>query len=218
MNGAPTVEVLGARLWFRGDRTLLERHPRIAVVGTRTPTEAGARRARKLVRDLVQSNANTVIVSGLARGIDTLAHTEALARGGRTIAVIGTPIDRVYPKENAELQRRIGDSELLLSEFAPGAPITRSSFPRRNRTMALVADASVIVEAGATSGAESHGWAALRLGRPLFLLKSLADSPHAWPRRMQTHGARVLRDVAELLEVLSSPSRETTQTRLDGVD
>lgn len=215
MNGVPIAELLGplapnalryapSLLWARGDRALLERHPRVAIVGTRNPSEHGQRRTRKLVRELVKANA--VVVSGLARGVDTIAHTETLARGGRTIAVIGTPVDRAYPSENAALQKRLSERELVISEFAPGSLTTKANFPRRNRTMALVSDASVIVEAGASSGTQSQGWETLRLGRPLFLLKSLVDTGLEWPKRMVAHGAIVLHDVNALLDALPASS------------
>jgi DNA processing protein len=211
MQSGLTVDLLGPlnaveqkfappTLWTEGDLTLLQRHPRIAVVGTRHPSPEGERRARKLVKALVADSA--IIVSGLAQGIDTIGHTEAMARGGRTIAVIGTPLDDVFPKANAALQRRIGEAHLLVSQFAPSTPVARGNFPRRNRTMALVADASVIIEAGEGSGTLSHGWEALRLGRPLFLLKSLLESGLTWPREMLDHGALVLAATEDLLRVL----------------
>lgn len=211
MQGQPTVELLGPlnlveqkfapkTLWTKGDTDLLMRHPRVAIVGTRSPSAEGERRTRRLVRELVKAKA--VVVSGLARGVDTVAHTETLALAGRTIAVLGTPLDDVFPKDNASLQERIGASDLLVSEFPPGSKVGRGNFPRRNRTMALVADASVIVEAGATSGTISQGWEAIRLGRPLFLLKSLVDSGPAWPREMIEHGAFVLNHMADLLDIL----------------
>lgn len=211
MDGVGTIELLGPlnpteqrfappKLWVRGDRTLLARHPRVALVGTRHPTADGQRRVKRLVRELVKADA--VVVSGLAQGVDTIAHTETLALGARTIAVIGTPIDEVFPKQNAALQRKIGETDLLVSEFAPGTPTTKGNFPRRNRTMALIADASVIVEAGESSGTQSQGWEAIRLGRPLFLLKSLVDSGVAWAAKMVDHGAFVLEDMAGLLDVL----------------
>lgn len=187
-------------LWTRGDTTLLERHPRVAVVGTRSPSSEGERRTRRLVKELVKVGA--VVVSGLAAGIDTIAHTQTLALGGKTIAVVGTPLDEVFPKANASLQERIGETALLISEFAPRSKVSRGNFPRRNRTMALVSDASVIVEAGPTSGTISLGWEAIRLGRPLFLLESLVDAGLPWPREMVEHGAFVLHDMADLLDVL----------------
>ena len=89
-----------------------------------------------------------------------------------------------------------------MSEFPPGSAVSRGNFPRRNRTMALIADASVIIEAGEGSGTLSQGWEALRLGRPLFLLKSLVESKLAWPRELLDHGALVLAGMDELLRVL----------------
>lgn len=211
MSGTRTVELLGSlnaveqkfapqTLWTQGDTALLSRHPRVAIVGTRSPSAEGERRTRRLVKELV--NVSAVIVSGLAQGVDTIAHTQTLALGGRTIAVLGTPLDDVFPAANASLQERIGESDLLVSEFAPRSTVARGNFPRRNRTMALVSDASVIIEAGATSGTVSQGWEAIRLGRPLFLLKSLVDAGLPWPREMIEHGAFVLNDMADLLDVL----------------
>lgn len=213
MVSAPTAELLGPlnaveqkfapeTLWTQGDVTLLERHPRVAVVGTRRPSPEGERRARRLVHLLVDHGAS--VVSGLAEGIDTIAHTRAMARGGRTIAVLGTPLDEVFPRSNAGLQAQIGKGHLLVSEFAPGTRVSRGNFPRRNRTMALIADVSVIVEAGESSGTVSQGWEALRLGRPLFLLRSLVESALAWPRDMLNYGALVLARPEDLPEVLPS--------------
>jgi DNA processing protein len=211
VSGARTTDLIGPlnnveakyappSLWTRGDPSLLERHPRVAIVGTRHPSPEGERRARKLVKGLLEQRA--IVVSGLAQGIDTIAHTETIARGGRTIAVIGTPIDEVYPKANATLQKRIGEEHLVVSEFAPGTAVAKGNFPRRNRTMALIADASVIVEAGEGSGTLSQGWEALRLGRPLFLLKSILGSGLRWPQKMVEHGALVMTDFDDLLRVL----------------
>jgi len=185
------------RLWLQGDVGLLRQHPRVAVIGTRSPTTLGQARTRKLVASLVEHGA--IVVSGLAAGVDTIAHTETMRRRGRTIAVIGTPLDEVYPKANVELQRRIGDEHLVVSEFPPGQPVSRGNFPRRNRTMALIADASVIIEAGETSGTLSQGWEALRLGRPLFLLQSLLSAGLAWPGKMVEYGALSLERVDDLL-------------------
>lgn len=211
MDGVRTADLLGPLnaveqklapevLWIAGDMSLMEHHPRVAVVGTRRPSPDGQRRARRLVHMLVDQGA--IVVSGLAEGIDTIAHTRAIARGGRTIAVLGTPLDDVFPRSNAGLQAQIAKDHLLVSEFAPGSPVSRGSFPRRNRTMALISDVSVIVEAGESSGTVSQGWEALRLGRPLFLLKSLVDSGLAWPREMLNYGALVLSRPDDLLEFL----------------
>lgn len=211
MGGTSTRSLLGAlnaveqkfappSLWTEGDVMLLQRHPRVAIVGTRHPSSEGERRARQLVKALVAER--VIIVSGLAQGIDTIAHRETIARGGRTIAVLGTPLDGVFPKTHEALQKEIGDKHLLVSQYAPGTPVTKGNFRRRNRTMALIADASVIVEAGEGSGTLSAGWEALRLGRPLFLLKSLVESALKWPREMLDHGATILSATDDLVRVL----------------
>jgi DNA processing protein len=188
-------------LYVAGDTDLLGLVPRVAMVGTRKPSRDGCRRAERLARELVQRD--VVVVSGLARGVDTVAHQTALDTGGRTIAVLGTPLDVAYPRENAALQARIMAEHLVLTQFGPGHPVGRSNFPRRNRTMALLTHATVIVEAGEGSGTLSQGWEALRLGRSLFILNSLAETPGlAWPAEMVKYGAQVLTDVDQLIEVL----------------
>ena len=129
------------------------------------------------------------MVSGLARGIDAIAHETAIENGGRTIAGFGTPLDCFYPRENEALQRRIMTEHLAVSQFPHGYPVLRKSFPMRNRTMALLSHASVIVEAGDGSGTLPQGWEALRLGRPLFILKSLVqDDSLTWPAEMMQYG------------------------------
>jgi DNA processing protein len=190
-----------AELYLAGDRTLLLRRPKVSIVGSRNASEEGLRRAARLARLLVSRDA--VVVSGLALGVDTAAHRAAITAGGRTIAVIGTPLDKVYPRENSDLQRLIAQEHLLVSQFPVGHPTTRASFPMRNRTMALIVDASVIVEAGDTSGSLSQGWEALRLARTLFIMKSVADRPDLkWPRQMLNYGAQILNDPEDLLEAL----------------
>lgn len=178
-------------LYLRGDDALLRQGPRVAVVGSRKASEAGIRRAQVLAQALVRHD--MTVVSGLAAGIDRAAHEAAIEAAGRTIAVIGTSLDAVYPKENAALQERIGREYLLVSQFAAGYPVTPKNFPIRNRTMALLTDATVIVEAGEKSGTLHQGWEALRLGRKLFLLESVANDPNlSWPKEMIAYGAEVL--------------------------
>ncbi|MCK9511576.1 MAG: DNA-protecting protein DprA, partial [Pigmentiphaga sp.] len=122
-------------LYFLGSWELAEAPRRVAVVGTRKVSSEGAARTRKLVRGLVEHD--FTIVSGLAQGVDTIAHQTAIEAGGRTIAVIGTPISEVYPKENAELQRRIASDFLLVSQVpllrykSQGAHVNRFFFPER---------------------------------------------------------------------------------------
>jgi DNA processing protein len=190
-----------ALLYACGDVSLLQASARVAVVGSRNASLPGRKRVAKLVRSLVDRN--VVIVSGLAAGIDTAAHEETLQRGGRTIAVLGTPLDEVHPASNAPLQRRLMEQHLVVSQFPSGHPTLRSNFPRRNRTMALLCHASVIVEAGESSGTLSQGWEALRLNRPLFILKSVFENADlTWPREMLEYGAQMLEDVEQVFQAL----------------
>lgn len=180
-----------AQFFVRGDVDLLRQGPRVAVVGSRQATPMGLSRAAALTQALVRHH--MIVVSGLAEGIDTAAHTAALEHGGRTIAVIGTPLSQSYPRSNRELQARIGTEHLLISQFAEGTPVTPKNFPIRNRTMALLSDATVIVEASESSGTIHQGWEALRLGRQLFLLANVANNEAlSWPKELIHYGAQVL--------------------------
>ena len=141
----------------------------IAVVGTRKPTEDGVARTRRLVKALVKDD--FTIVSGLATGVDTTAHETAISNGGRTIAVIGTPLSHIYPRDNAELQRFIAREFLLISqvpvrrwEEQANPRNNRYFFPERNITMSALTEASIIVEAGETSGTLIQARAALEQG------------------------------------------------------
>lgn len=178
-------------LFVRGEIGLLFGTPCVSVVGTRRPSTHGVARCQALVRALV--GRGMVVVSGLAAGIDTIAHRAALELEGRTIAVLGTGLERAFPAENAALLEEIAAHHLVLSQFPKGTPPRRGNFPMRNRTMALVSGATVIIEAGESSGTQHQGWEALRLGRALLLLESLAARPDLdWPRQMIGYGAQVL--------------------------
>lgn len=180
-----------ATLFIAGDASLCRNFPKVAIIGTRQVSPTGMTRTRDLARMLVERG--VVIVSGLALGVDACAHEAAIKAGGKTIAVLGTPLDEFYPKVNAELQRRIMAEHLAISQFPSGSQVQKKNFPMRNRTMALIAHATVIVEAGEGSGTLHQGWEALRLGRPLFLLESLVKRDDLkWPREMMDYGAQVL--------------------------
>jgi DNA processing protein len=179
------------RLFLAGHRDWMQGSRRVSVVGTRKPSREGVTRARDFARALLDRQ--IVVVSGLAVGIDSIAHRTAIETRGRTIAVLGTPLDVVYPPENHRLQAEIVREHLAITQFAPGTPTRRTNFPQRNRTMALLTDATVIVEAGESSGTLHQGWEALRLGRPLFLMESLTkDERLSWPAEMIRYGAQVL--------------------------
>ena len=175
-------------LHLKGDRTLLQAGPRIAVVGSRRASSVGLERARRITIELVKHG--VTVVSGLALGIDTVAHRTAISQGGRTIAVLGTSLDRCAVGQNRELQRFIGEEHLLVSQFPVGERFHRSNFPRRNKTMALLSDATLIVEAAENSGTRHQGWEAIRLGRPvLFPTRFLAATEAPWPHQMADYGA-----------------------------
>ena len=150
----------------------------VAVVGTRQPTPRGIDQARQLATGLAAHD--IPVISGLAAGIDTAAHTAALAAGGRTVAVIGTGIDRSYPPQNADLQEQLATQGLVISQFLPGSPPTKASFPMRNAVMSGYALATVVVEAGDRSGSRVQARLALQHGRHVFLMRSLLE--HTWAR------------------------------------
>ena len=197
-------------LFVAGDRTLFQHVPRVSVVGSRKASPAGIKRTQKLVRLLVQRSA--VVVSGLAEGIDTAAHRAAIEAGGKTIGVIGTPLDQAYPRSNQALQLEMMERHAVVSQFPQGYPTRPGNFPMRNATMALIVSASVIVEAGDTSGALSQGWEALRLGRLLFIMDSVVSNPNlTWPAKMLGYGAQVLSDgnVEDFLDALPTVLEST---------
>jgi len=180
-------------LYYRGWWDLVETRS-VAVVGTREPSSQAIENTQRLVRMLVKDG--FTIVSGLARGIDGTAHKAGIDAGGKTIAVIGTPINRAYPKENADLQERIATDFLLISQV----PIYRYSkqdfrwnrgfFPERNKTMSALTEATIIVEAGQTSGTLIQARAALHQGRKLFILEGSFKNPTLrWPHEFESKGA-----------------------------
>ena len=168
-------------IYYAGDLSLLKR-PSVAIVGTRNVSQAGIDSTDWLTRRLVE--AGLVIVSGLAYGVDTVAHTAAIEHGGKTIGVIGTPLDKATPSENAVLQERIYREHLLISRFAKGEKTFRTSFPLRNRLMAAVSDATVVMEASDTSGTLHQAAECTKLGRWLFIARPVADDPAlTWPKK-----------------------------------
>ena len=192
------------RLYVAGHAEWLRQEPRVAIVGARKASPDGIKRAGRLARLLVDHRA--IVVSGLAEGIDAAAHLATIGTGGRTIAVIGTSLSDTFPAKHRALQAQLMRDHLVVSQFAEGTPTTRRNFPMRNRTMALISDASVIVEASDRSGSLSQGWEALRLGRPLFLMASILERRDlSWPRTMLNYGAMVLNKPEDLLAQIPEP-------------
>ncbi len=159
-----------ALLFLRGTLTP-EDERSVAIVGSRHGSAEGLAHARRLATGL--SEAGYVIASGLAAGVDAAAHTATLELGRRTLAVIGTGVDRVYPSAHAELQRTIAKRGAVLSCFWPDDTPTRQSFPLRNRVMSGLTRATIIVEASPTSGTRVQARHALAHGRAVFLATKL---------------------------------------------
>lgn len=195
-----------AILYTAGDIGLLHAGPRVSIVGSRRASDAGLELAARLVSVLVEQG--VVVVSGLAEGVDTMAHVTAIAKGGSTIAVLGTPLSREFPATNRTLQHLIMKDHLAVSQFAEGKATGRASFPMRNRTMALLSHATIIVEAGEKSGTKHQGWEALRLGRRLFFTEHLVGSGRpSWVAEMEEYGAEVISEsvAAEIAYELPDP-------------
>jgi DNA processing protein len=191
-----------AHVYCAGDLSLLMR-PTVSVVGTREVSDDGWRRASRLARELAMRN--VVVMSGLARGVDTAALTAALEAGGKTIGVIGTPLEKAYPAENAKLQETIYSDHLLISPFRCAEPVYKGNFPKRNRVMALLSDATVIVEASDTSGTLHQAAECLRQGRWLFIVKSVVDDPSLkWPAKFVGKSrVIILTSTSEIVDAVS---------------
>ncbi|NLO62179.1 MAG: DNA-protecting protein DprA [Clostridiaceae bacterium] len=163
LDGMPMV------IYYKGDPELIAETGRsVAVVGTRKPSNYGLRATDDIVRELALRG--IVIVSGLARGIDTAAHLSALRTGGKTVAVTACGLDLVYPPENKDLFTEIAENGLLISEMPPGQEANRRYFPARNRIMSALSDAVAIMEAGEFSGTLHTASFAVAQGRDVFVL------------------------------------------------
>ena len=193
-------------LYYRGAWEISETRC-IAVVGSREASEDGIRRTVRLARELVDRG--FTVVSGLAKGVDAAAHQAAIARGGRTIAVVGTPPGTCYPKEHAELQETIAKTHLVISQvpvlrYARQAPPqNRLFFPERNATMSALTEGTIIVEAGDTSGTLTQARAAMHQGRKLFILDSCFQRADiSWPVRYEAEGAIRVRTPEDIWSAL----------------
>ena len=188
------VESPPEELWLRGRIEILERRPRVAVVGTRSPTGYGELQAARLAAFLALHG--VTVVSGLARGIDEIAHRAALEAGGATVAVLGSGVDRPWP--GGELARRMEVEGCLISEFPPGQAPRRHHFPWRNRIIAGLSRAVVVVEAAHASGSLITARWAVDQGRAVFAIPGRVDHP------MSRGCHRLLREGAA--ELYESPS------------
>ena len=193
-------------LWVRGDAKLLNRVG-IAVVGTRQPSPYGSGMAEMLSRELARRG--VVIQSGMARGVDTCAHRGALEAGGATVAVWGTGIDVIYPKENKKLAEQIiTQGGALVTEFATGTFPAPQNFPIRNRTLSGMSVGVLVVEAGEHSGTRITARCALEQGRDVYAVPGNATNKNAWgPNTLIKQGAKLTATWEDVWEDLPSQVR-----------
>ncbi len=195
-----------AMLYVRGRLELLSR-PGIAVVGTRQHSVYGRDATASFVVGLVR--AGYVIISGLARGIDSIAHRTALEAGGDTVAVLGTGLDVPYPPEHEDIFHAIAERGCLVSEFPPGSPPLKFHFPQRNRIIAGLARAVLVVEAPEKSGALNTAQHALEGGKEVFAVPGPIHNPTSvGTNRLIQDGAALVTSVADILHVLESRTGE----------
>lgn len=188
-------------LYVYGETDLTDRFP-VAVVGTRRASAYGLTHTREIAAELAQTG--VCVVSGLALGIDAAAHTGALDGGGRTVAVLGSALDKPYPQENEPLMRRILESGgSVISEYAPGTPPSRYSFLQRNRIIAGMCLGTLVTEGPRRSGALNTATRTLENGREVFALPGNVDSPGAQlPNMLISEGARLVTGAADILSAL----------------
>ncbi len=198
-------------LYYQGWWDLINAPRTVAVVGSREISEKGLRRTRKLVSMLVERRC--VVVSGLSRGVDTVAHETAMECGGATIGVVGSPLSDTDPTANGKLQRLIATEQLLISPVPVlqyermDAKRHRVFFPERGRTMSALASATIVVEAGEISGTVMQADAALKQGRKVFILNGCFDLPGiTWPARLEAGGAIRVREFEQIVDALRERS------------
>ncbi|WP_337032510.1 DNA-processing protein DprA [Paenibacillus illinoisensis] len=190
-------------LFMRGNLNLVN-YQAVAVVGTREPSEDGRKKAMKLAS--VLGHNRIVVASGLAKGIDRAAHEGALANNNPTIAVIGTPLTKYYPRENSSLQKQISEEGLIISQFPPSSSVQRWNFPLRNSVMSGISLATVIIEAGETSGALIQADYALKQNRLVFIPQSaLSNEKLKWPHKyIKKEGAESFAKIEDLIRKLEN--------------
>lgn len=200
-------------LWVRGDITQLAR-PGIAVVGTRQPSPYGAGMAEVLSRDL--SRRGMTIMSGMARGVDTCAHKGALDASGATVAVWGTGIDVIYPKENKKLAEQIvAQGGAIVSEFPLGTFPAPQNFPIRNRTLSGMSVGVLVVEGGEYSGTRITARCALEQGRDVYAVPGNVTNKNAWgPNTLIKQGAKLTATWEDVWEDLPTQVRQELEDAL----
>jgi DNA processing protein len=197
-------------LYLRGNY-LGEDQWSVAIVGTRRVTSYGRQITEEIASYLARNK--VTIVSGLARGVDAIAHQAALKAGGRTLAVLGNGVDRVYPPEHRALADQIINSGALLSDYPPGTPPEGFNFPPRNRIIAGLSLAVIVIEAGETSGALITAEFAAEQGREVFAVPgNILAAQSKGTNRLIQQGAHSLLDVKDILDILNLTHANEHQT------
>jgi DNA processing protein len=187
-------------LYLRGEVTL-EDHWAVAIVGTRQVTSYGRQVTEELASVLAHNG--VTVISGLARGVDAVAHSAALKAGGRTIGVLGSGVDKIYPPEHRQMAERMMVQGAVISDYAPGTPPESSNFPPRNRIISGLSMAVVVIEAGETSGALITAGFAAEQGREVFAVPGNIIAPQSkGTNRLIANGARPLLRPEDVLEAL----------------
>ena len=203
-------------VWIAGTLAIAAA-PAVAIVGTRNASSYGLRVARQIAATCAR--AGVCVVSGLARGIDGASHEGALEAGGRTVAVLGTPLGVAYPRQHRALQQQIARDGLVISEMAPGEHANAWTFPRRNRLIAALSQLVVVVEAGDKSGAQRTVDHAHALGISVAAVPGLIDTPQAvGTNRLLRDGAHVIAEPDDVLALLNVDARPLAQPLLSGED
>jgi DNA processing protein len=206
-----TIYNLPPFLFYRGRLESDQDARSVAVVGTRAASSEGIVQARQVA--VLLAGHGVTVLSGLARGIDTAAHDATLEAGGRTVAVMGTGINTVYPAENRKLAESIVDAGgALVSQFWPDASPMTYSFPRRNVTMSGMGQGTVVIEASSTSGAKMQARLALDHGKKVFLVHDLVTR-QPWTRKAVARGAVEIFSVADIITRLRAPEIIRERTR-----
>ncbi|MBD3291169.1 DNA-protecting protein DprA [candidate division KSB1 bacterium] len=178
----------------------------LAIVGTRSPSSYGKIIAEKIARDL--SNKGLTVVSGLARGVDTIAHSTAISTGGRTIAVTGSGLDVIYPSENRKLTEQIWESGAVITEQPMGAKPDAVNFPKRNRIIAGLTLGTIVIEAGEKSGALITANLALEYNREVFAIPGNITNNKSWGcNQLIKEGAKLVQSIDDILDELKTQLR-----------
>ncbi|MEE8512218.1 MAG: DNA-processing protein DprA, partial [Acidiferrobacterales bacterium] len=203
-------------LFIAGDKNILAR-AQLAVVGSRNPTPGGVANAKALAGTLAR--AGLAITSGLALGIDGAAHRGALDAGGRSIAVLGTGIDQIYPARHRDLASQIAANGAMISEFPLGTPPKAENFPRRNRIISGLSLGTLVVEAAVQSGSLITARFALEQGREVFAVPGSIHSPQARGcHALIRQGAKLVETAQDIIEELGSLAQWVKQTREENRD